>query len=63
MVSASALGTVTVEDQRSYIKTETLHGKRPTEIHSALREVCLGRQQTVVQFPVGLLVFMKDVSA
>ena len=38
--SAGASGTVTVEDQRLYIKTETLRGKNPTEIHSALREVC-----------------------
>jgi histone-lysine N-methyltransferase SETMAR len=27
-------------DQRSYIKTETLRGKTPTEIHNALHEVC-----------------------
>jgi len=40
MASAGASGTVTVEDQRSYIKTETLCGKNPTEINSALREVC-----------------------
>jgi hypothetical protein len=40
MASAGASGTVTVEVQRSYIKTETLRGKNPTEIHSALREVC-----------------------
>ena len=33
-------GTVTISDQRSYIKIETLHGKNPTEINSALREVC-----------------------
>ena len=39
MASAGASGTVTVEDQRSYIKIETLRGKNPTEIHSALREV------------------------
>ena len=45
MASAGALGTVTVEDQKSYIKIETLHGKKPTEIHSALREVC--GEQTV----------------
>jgi len=45
MASASALGTMMVEDQRSYIKIETLHGKNPTEIHSALREVC--GEQTV----------------
>ena len=40
MASAGASCTVTVEDQRSYIKIETLRGKNPTEIHSALREVC-----------------------
>jgi hypothetical protein len=40
MASASASGIVTVEDQRSYIKIETVLGKRPTEIHSALHEVC-----------------------
>ena len=32
--------TVTISDQRSYIKIETLHGKNPTEIHGALSEVC-----------------------
>jgi transposase len=31
---------VTVEDQKSYIKIETLRGKNPTETHSVLREVC-----------------------
>jgi hypothetical protein len=36
---------VTVEDHKSYIKIETLRGKNPTEIHSALREVC--GEQTV----------------
>jgi hypothetical protein len=40
MASAGASGTVTAEDQRSYIKTETLCCKNPTEINSALREVC-----------------------
>ena len=33
-------GTVTVSDQRSYIKIETLCRKIPIEIHSALSEVC-----------------------
>jgi hypothetical protein len=63
MASAGALGTVMVEDQRLYIKTETLRGKNPTQIHSALREVC--GEQTVDRsiVPVGLLVFMKDVSS
>ena len=33
-------GTVTIEEQRAYIKIETLRGKNPTEIHSALSDVC-----------------------
>ena len=33
-------GTVTISDQRSYVKTETLCGKNPTEIHGALSEDC-----------------------
>jgi len=45
MASAGASGTVTVEDQKSYIKIETLRGKNPAEIHSALCEVC--GEQTV----------------
>ena len=45
MASAGASGTVTVEDQRSYIKIEALRGKNPTEIHSVLCEVC--GEQTV----------------
>ena len=45
MAPAGTSGTVMVEDQRSYIKIETLRGKNPTEIHSALHEVC--SEQTV----------------
>jgi hypothetical protein len=59
MASAGVLGTVMVDDQRSHIKIETLRGKNPTEIHIALHEVC-GGQRNVVQFPIGLLVFVKD---
>jgi hypothetical protein len=40
MASAGASGTVTIDDQRSYIKIETLRDKNPTEILVALREVC-----------------------
>jgi hypothetical protein len=40
VASAGASGTVMVEDQKSYIEIETLHGKNPTEIQNALREVC-----------------------
>ena len=40
MESAGVSGTVIISDQRSYIKIKTLHGKNPTEIHGALREVC-----------------------
>ena len=32
-------GSVTISDQRSYIKIETLRGKNPAEIHGALSEV------------------------
>ncbi|PSN40948.1 hypothetical protein C0J52_26442, partial [Blattella germanica] len=35
MDPAGVSGTVTVEDQRSYFKIETLRGKNPTEIHRA----------------------------
>ena len=31
---------MTISDQRSYIKIETLHHKNPTEIHGVLSEVC-----------------------
>ncbi|PSN40638.1 hypothetical protein C0J52_21095 [Blattella germanica] len=40
MEPAGVSGTVTVEDQRSYIKKETLHCKNKTEIYHALSEVC-----------------------
>ena len=33
-------GSVTISDQWSYIKIKTLCDKNPTEIHSALSEVC-----------------------
>ena len=33
-------GTVTISDQRSYIKIETSRGKNPTEMHSFLSDVC-----------------------
>jgi hypothetical protein len=62
MESACTSFTVTVNDQKSCNKIETLRGKSPTEIHIALREICGGTQWTVVRFPVRLLVFVKDVS-
>ena len=40
MKPAGVSGTVTISDQRSYIKIETLRGKNLTEIHCALSEVC-----------------------
>jgi hypothetical protein len=33
-------GKITVMDQRSYIKIETLHGITPMQIYESLREVC-----------------------
>jgi hypothetical protein len=31
---------ISCSDHQSYIKTETLQGKNPTQIHNALHEVC-----------------------
>ncbi|KAK9712414.1 HTH domain in Mos1 transposase [Popillia japonica] len=36
----SVSGTVSIEEERAFIKIETLRGKNPTEIHSALSDVC-----------------------
>ena len=40
MKPAGVSGTVTISDQRSYIKINTLRGKNPTESHGALNKVC-----------------------
>jgi len=40
MAAVCVLGTVTNDDQRAYIKIETLRGETPTEIHTSLMEVC-----------------------
>nr|XP_033789010.1 zinc finger protein 706 isoform X2 [Geotrypetes seraphini] len=50
MEAAGISGSVSVDDQRSFIKIETLRGKNLTEIHSALREVCdMARGQQKIQ--------------
>jgi len=40
MAAVRVSDTVTNDDQRAYIKIETLRGKTPMEIHSSLMEVC-----------------------
>jgi len=40
MAAVRVSGSVNNDDQRAYIKIETLRGKIPTEIHSSLTEVC-----------------------
>jgi len=40
MAAVRVSGTVTNDDQRVYIKIETLLGKTPMEIYSSLMEVC-----------------------
>jgi len=40
MAAVRVSGTVTNDDQRTYIKIETLRGKTPTEIHSSPMDVC-----------------------
>ena len=46
MEPAGVSSTVTISDQRFYIKIKTLHGKNPTEIHGALSEVVVSSQWT-----------------
>ena len=40
MVPTGVSDTVTISDQSSYIKIETLRGKNPIGIHSSLSEIC-----------------------
>ena len=40
MEPAGGSGTVTISDQRSYIRIQTLRAKNPTEIHDALSDIC-----------------------
>ena len=40
MEPSGVSGTVIISDHGSYIKIKNLRGKNPTEIHSALSEVC-----------------------
>ena len=40
MEPAGVSRTVTISDPSPYIKIETLHSINPTEIHSALSDVC-----------------------
>jgi hypothetical protein len=40
MAAVRVSATVTNDDQRAYIKIETLRGKSATKIHSSLMEVC-----------------------
>ena len=40
MEPAGVSGSVTISDQRSYIKIETLRCKNPIELQDALSEVC-----------------------
>lgn len=62
-ITTDTLDTVMIEDRSSYITTETW--KTPTEIQSALSEVC--DEQTVdlitIQFHFEPLVFTLDTSA
>ena len=52
------LDTVTISDQKSYIKIETLRGKNPIEIHGALSEVCGEFTVGHSRFLVGIIVFV-----
>ena len=49
MEPAGVSGTVTISDQRLQIKIETLRGKNTTEIHSALSEVCMKPNRSLIE--------------
>ena len=51
-------GTVTISDQRSYIKIVPLYGKNPIEIHGALSKVCGEFTVVLVWFLAGIIIFM-----
>jgi len=52
MASAGASGTVTVEDQRSYIKFESLRGKTQQKFTVLCMKFVMSRRWPVVQFVV-----------
>lgn len=59
MESEGASGTLLkVKDQNW-----NLCSKNPTEFHNDLSEICNQDTEILVQFPVGLLNFMKDMPA
>jgi len=62
MASAGPSGTVTVEDQGSYVMIETSSGKTQQKFTVLCVKFVVRRQWTIVQFPVGLLVFVKYLS-
>ena len=62
MAFAGASGAVTVEGQRSYIRIETLRGKTLQKFAVLCVKFVVSRHWTAVQFPFGLLVFVKIVS-
>ena len=58
MEPAGISSTETISDQRPYIKIETLCGKSPTEIHSALNEVFGEFTVDRTMVSVGLIIFV-----
>ena len=60
MASVRVSGTMTNDDQRAYMKIETLRGKTPTEIHSSLTEVCGVETVDRTEFHLGLNAFVRE---
>ena len=58
MMAVRVSVTMTNDDQRAYIKIETLRGKTPTEIHSSLMVVW--KLLTEAQFHAGLNAFVRE---
>jgi hypothetical protein len=62
MASAGASGTVTVDDQNRTSSLKLYVAKTLQNFTLSCMKFVVSRQLTVLQFPVELLVFVKDVS-
>jgi len=60
MAAVRVSGTVTNDDQCTYIKIEVLRGKTPMEFHSSQWKCVVWKLLTEAQFPAGLSAFMRE---
>jgi len=60
MAAVRVSGTVNNDDQRAYIKIETLRRKTPTEIHSSRWKCVVWKLLAEAQFHAGLSAFVRE---